>query len=68
MTQKPDNPRKPIPIDYISVVAVECMAQELNDSSVGENNGFSYNERLARVCLEGLKKKFHLVIKEATHD
>lgn len=55
---------KLVPIDYISVVAVEVMATELNGAPISENNGFSYNERLARVCLEALKRKFHLVIKE----
>lgn len=37
------------------VAAVEAMAMALNDSKEMENQGFSFNERLAKICFKALK-------------
>lgn len=37
------------------VAMVEAMAQALNDSKEMENQGFSYNEKLAKICFNAIK-------------
>jgi hypothetical protein len=40
---------------FSEVAAIEAMATALNDSKEAENHGFSFNERLAKVCFKALK-------------